>query len=472
MTCFMPNCLANRLLLSALSVIPVTATLAVLAGCEVAPDTQPRDVAWDANRDASELPDQTDLPDGILMPDADGEGQEADLAGACRALLHDWQCLDSSDCPVFQACTRPMSCEIPPCWGDSCQDFPGVCLARTYARTCTKAGDCPTGQGCAGAFTNGVVTLPGSCRDLPEGAGACFSDLDCTGGLLCAGETACDTTRLGTCTDHPGRCGPLPVAGSCLDDGDCGGESWCKGATLCELGNDNCADLPGTCESGARPGCTGSADCKSGDDGTICVSAVLNHPGNCTPGPKFHAGECWQDSDCGTSDSCLGTAPCPPGDRCRAGGMHGGYCGPFPARDSPGIEINYSGVVGNNPDGVAVIRNGLPVAIVFSPCLALNLQVRSNDETWPIDSDGVPTEFRGWMDHASCDINAVGPPFPRLRVPAGGSMVLVGLQAGGTLATSNPFRLVLLYQMGSDTEDPDTQGCRVMNAYALSTEFN
>jgi hypothetical protein len=394
------------------------------------------------------------------------EDQGPDPNAACRALLDDmnrWPCLDSTDCTASESCTPTMTCELPPCWG-SCIAFPGVCLMRSFALTCTKAGDCPTGQGCAGASADGAVPVRGSCRALPSVAGACWSDLDCTEGLHCTGETRCDVNRLGTCTEHPGRCGPVPSAGSCLDDGDCGNGSWCKGATLCALGDNGCADLAGTCEAGNRPGCMLDADCAAGEDGPFCVGAGPDHAGTCTPAPQPNNGECWDDEKpCGTTEACLGTAPCPPGDRCRAGGMHAGYCGPFPPQGMAGIEITYTGKAETDPEGVAVIRNGLPVAIVFSPCYALGLQVRKNDETWPD-----LTEVRGQMDDATC--NPDGAPL-YLRLPPGGTRVLVGLQVYGVEATTNPFRLVLQYLMGCDTQDPAVTGCRVSNAFAFSAEF-
>lgn len=435
-----------------------SALLLALAPAACGPGDDRADTATDVGRDvpadAADLP----LPDpgsDVAAPDEGGE----DAPPTCASVLVDWQCLAGTDCPEWQDCTGPEKCYSPPCWGDFCTDFPGVCQGRVAGRACPGLTGCDAGQGCAGTVAGDL----GACRVLPVPSGACWEDGDCKGAQRCTGEVRCDPTRIATCVEHPGLCLPPSASGTCLDDDECPAGSWCKGATLCAVGNAGCTDLAGTCEAGARHSCQEVADCSDDPDGQFCVGRTHDRPGWCAPGPVyFGGGDCWEDADCGGGGvACRGAAPCPPGRRCRAGGQHSGFCMAFPGQDfvndAGRLAVTYTGNSAGDPEGLAVIRNGLPVAIVVAACGTLALET-AQDAQWPENP-----VYTGFMDDALCGTSSTV-----LRIPAGGTRTLRGLQNTAPLGSFKRFALE--YRMGCDGLPP-TSNCQVANRVFDSAAF-
>ena len=232
-----------------------------------------------------------------------------------------------------------------------------------------------------------------------------------------------------------------------------------------------CSDIEGRCVEGARLGCQKTEDCAEdkNTDGPFCVGVAATHPGYCSPAFGLHQGDCWDDSGCGEQEACLGSAPCPPGRRCRSGGLHAGFCGPFPADGTGGVEIRYEDTPGQTPRGRAVIHNGLPVAIVFPACYALNLEAQKSEGVWPPrdTGSGLPNNFVGELHDPLCNAPQSSPP---VRLPAGGARVLAGAQIWKELPTSRK-RWVLIYQMGCDGKDLAVDNCRVLPRVAFSAEY-
>lgn len=442
--------------------------LALILACWAPACDSGTTVSQDLAVDGSDLPD---VPDGSLS-DAprDGaldEGSDVDVPKTCENQLEPWLCLDASHCAAWEDCTGPQTCDLPPCWGEYCQDFPGTCVPRLSEVTCTNRSDCAEGQSCP-AVVGGASPQPAVCRGLPVVPGACWGDLDCLAGQRCAGETRCAPDRLGACFESPGRCAPAPVGSNCLEYDDCGATGVCNGAVLCQATDSGCADVVGTCAAGPRPGCRTDADCQDVPSAPVCVGVRPEAAGFCSPAPGKNGGECWEDADCGAKGACLSAAPCPPGDRCRAGALHAGFCGPFPPDAPGGVVVTYvpgAAAFENylRAEDRAVIHNRLPVAIAYPACQALGFQTQRNGE-WEA---GV---FNGQMDDALC-------PSPSqemlLRIPAGGSRVLVGLAADFWLEGEGRMkRLVLVYHVGCDSADATAEGCRVLETRSvLSGEF-
>ncbi|MCC6217146.1 MAG: hypothetical protein IT376_19965 [Polyangiaceae bacterium] len=102
----------------------------------------------------------------------------------------------------------------------------------------------------------------------------------------------------------------------CWVDLDCGERS-CVGASVCPCGA-SCLvpDSPGRCEP-AGGCCTSDGEC--GDGGARrCVEGVCQG--------SVAAPSCWQDSDCGPNEECLGSLVCACGRACYTT-EHPGACG-------------------------------------------------------------------------------------------------------------------------------------------------
>jgi len=436
--------------------------MAACAACSGASRDLDSDLGGLDVADGQDLPEASDVKHDGLGDD----GSPADVPKTCENQLLSWLCLDAAHCQAWEECTGPQACDQPPCWGDYCQDFPGTCIPKVFDVPCTLPSDCASGQSCPVAEAGGANPHPAACRALPVAAGTCWSDLDCVAGQRCAGETLCAPDNLGACSEFPGRCAPAPVGSNCLEDDDCGVAGSCSGAVLCSAAQSDCADVAGTCASGGRKGCLVKADCKDDPAGPFCVGARLEAAGFCSPAPGLHGGECWEDADCGQTGACIGAAPCPPGDRCQAGALHAGFCGPFPTASTTGVVVTF--VAGaTRADDRAVIHNLLPIAIAYPACQSLGLQIQKNG-AWLVDADGHPSTFNGKMDDTLC---VASNPSELLRIPSGGARVLVNLQADFEVP-NHAHRLVLVYHIGCDSADAASEGCRVQDyRFVTSADF-
>lgn len=435
--------------------------IVLTAGCSVAPTT---DLGWDPG-----TPEEaTDAPKDLLEAEgpedvAPAESRETGEVEACPGGIRPWQCLVPGDCPPGSSCSGPASCLTESCPG-GCPDIggkgpgvPGVCLWAPTATLCSATQRCPAGTGCLPA---GVPDL-GVCRALPPVSGACWSDLDCPTTMGCIGEIRCPVTRWTTCVDHPGLCLPRPGPPACLEDEDCPETEWCEGAILCALGDPACADRPGTCRSGPAPGCTGNADCSGGSEGPVCIAVASGGTGYCSPGAGLREGECWQDGEswCGEeAPACPGAAPCPPGRRCRAAGMHGGICAAFPPPGEEGVRIDV--LRKDDPNTVLIIRNEGPQAIFIPTCDTLLMETQK-DGAWPQDGS-----FTGTAQDVLCGGQGVP---SALRIPSGGARVLQGLEVYLPLPAWK--RMVLQFRMGCDGRDPEGGVCTEKERVAYSEAF-
>lgn len=171
-----------------------------------------------------------------------------------------------------QSCKSSSACPS----GYSCSDaVPGSCSRQA----CYGNGDCGSGRTCANSEL-GKCVVP------------CRSNSDCNGvgSGVCSGEEAgtCSAKACtknnqcgeGTCNKSAGTCATL----SCSDDTDCGGGRTCQNS------------VAGTC-TGVDTACSSDAACAQLDSTAICSGAVS---GTCD------AGNCYSNSDCGSSGTCSG----------------------------------------------------------------------------------------------------------------------------------------------------------------------
>jgi hypothetical protein len=148
---------------------------------------------------------------------------------------------------------------------------------------------------------------PGTCQgELP--GGCCNSDDECGEGSYCA--YADPWGIAGVCKVKP------PNAGTCWTSQDCDPGKICQGALVCPCGDDcDQDDLLGICMSEPLTCCEIVGGC---GDGLECSD------GNCVPAVA-DPGQCWNDGDCQSGQTCFDAFVCPCTAKC-AGPSHPGTC--------------------------------------------------------------------------------------------------------------------------------------------------
>jgi hypothetical protein len=162
--------------------------------------------------------------------------------------------------------------------------------------TVAEAGDCQLDEECAGLMYCKIEgSCPGQCTLLEQAGGPCTGNSDCVSGLSC-GET--------------GRCvAPAEPGESCK-----GGEPDCSPGYVC-LGNDDDANMPGTCKEiestfSAMDGDDCSLDAKLCAAGYVCqITRVDPVGGTCA-------------AKVGSGDACKAAFPdqCPDDEFCKLNG--------------------------------------------------------------------------------------------------------------------------------------------------------
>jgi len=162
------------------------------------------------------------------------------------------ECTDDSDCPENYLC-RDCACvsKEPPCVKKTCSDYPGRCGPLSDGCGGTINCECPAGQICEagqcksqqpGSECIGCYNTIDECKEA-NGSGV-TRICDCKEAVFCNLDTKCNCFKFGscinsacgsgcvkkTCSDYPGRCGPL-------SDG-CGGtiNCECPAGQICEAG--------------------------------------------------------------------------------------------------------------------------------------------------------------------------------------------------------------------------------------------
>jgi hypothetical protein len=179
-------------------------------------------------------------------------------------------------------------------------------------------GCCAQNSDCVGEEPVFLVCVAGQCK-LPAGPEQCWGQADCKEGFTCEGAILCPCGEVcPAIPDSPGKCVPGGEA-CCKQDDECKkqGLSRCiKGVCREELQVGQCWD-GGDC--GSSQSCEGSAPCGCG---LLCAQ---DSPGKCVDGPA--PGCCKADGDCKQGESCINQickkpAPagqCWQGDDCKAG---------------------------------------------------------------------------------------------------------------------------------------------------------
>ncbi|MEZ4267293.1 MAG: hypothetical protein R3F39_13015 [Myxococcota bacterium] len=250
---------------------------------------------------------------------------EVCIEGGCQPAPAAGQCYAAAECASGQICDAAVVCG---CDDDACVPQAGRCAYP--AGCCNADGDCGAGELCH----------EGQCRALPTATGACWTNAQCSGGLICEGGTSCPCGISG-CAATPGLCGVAGVccasdgecgakgrcvAGSCrprsdgkrcLLDGDCAAGSRCAGAYLCPCGKENCL-VPTT-----EGVCTAAATCC--DDVDDCASSSVCVDGkNCLVKPG--GDRCYADGHCGRGRKCDGAIICDCDGLCPTGVSQPGNC--------------------------------------------------------------------------------------------------------------------------------------------------
>ncbi|GEM_PF-6309292 len=127
---------------------------------------------------------------------------------------------------------------------------------------------------------------------LPEGC--CYKDSDCESGMLC----------LAPGEDGLGHCAQLPLDEHCYLDAQCPTLFGCFEQTICSCGT-ACDIIEGSCKPIHGSCCDDDADCPPGG---VCVAPDSPGKNACLPEPR--PGECWEDSHCGTKETCIGALWC------------------------------------------------------------------------------------------------------------------------------------------------------------------
>jgi hypothetical protein len=277
---------------------------------------------------------------GVACTSSSG-GTRCDGAGNCV------RCLDASDCPSGEGCTRMKTCAPATCL-DGLKD--GVetdvdcggpsCPGCEAGQMCQMGSDCTsdicdsTSHTCAGARCddgqkNGDETdvdCGGSCS--PCGlARACLANQDCASGAcdtshLCVADRCSDGHQDGdeTDVDCGGSCLPCGVQSSCDVDQDCTSDDCDAARFIC---------LPDACNDGQKDGAETDIDCGGGvcagcDDGMACVIDADCAAHVCDPMTLRcignHCADHRQDDDESDVD-CGGTVcrACAPGKKCKSG---------------------------------------------------------------------------------------------------------------------------------------------------------
>lgn len=268
-------------------------------------------------------------------------GGNIGAGGVCwDELLEDGACFEDDDCygeeicKDAQVCSCDMNCPSVPgyCWdlgwnccyldahcpqgfvcaGEGPGGYPGSCEPPAPTGACWDNDDCPAVEHCEGAqicpcdALCDMIDLPGSCvPDLP--GGCCQEDADCVADNVCAGDE--DPWNDGICL-------VAPAFGDCWDDGDCGQGEWCFGSTFCPCNWDCDMDMmeaPGFCVDPPWPCCFSEVDCPKD---MVCAGDEFDwfEGGICKEPPA--EGNCWDDGDCETGETCFGAIFCPCGTDC------------------------------------------------------------------------------------------------------------------------------------------------------------
>jgi hypothetical protein len=267
--------------------------------------------------------DQWDCGEGSICVPTPG----ADFPGVCMPEPDTGECYDDADCLDGQVCVDAYAC---PCNLDCFWSGPGTCQ-YVQAGCCLTDKDCENGMICVGQYPGGGA---GACVPKPKEM-ECFTAQDCPANFFCLGgqECSCDMNCIsepgdcfpmpGDCCfldsdcdegyvcaeswgdSNPGVCEPAPLPGKCWNDEDCGGPfAYCQGASTCPCNADcDAPDMLGQCVCEPDSCCCPAAGC---GPGMACVPV----PGGqaCKPIPE--KGACWDDSQCGPDEACVGAIPC------------------------------------------------------------------------------------------------------------------------------------------------------------------
>lgn len=199
------------------------------------------------------------------------------IAGVCKEAPSSGSCWNEKDCAAGQGCVGAWVC---PC-GVDCPavDKLGQCAAKPDC--CSEDSDCP-------ATSAGPATcVLGNCKG-PLPPGACWNNQDCTAPSKCYGACVCPCGAVcyacnglfGTCSVSPPP--PPPPPGPC-----CGSDLQCSGGAVCAAGV--CKQpVSGACwndaECGPNATCEGEYICPCGAPCALTGSPP-DHPGKCVPQP-------------------------------------------------------------------------------------------------------------------------------------------------------------------------------------------
>jgi len=292
------------------------------------------------------------------------------------------ECSTDKDCPTDQVCVETTVCPAcvnatPPCkvmcsLSHVCQapachigEMGTLCtVTDANGNTCTGSNQCTNGQWVCTPGPGGCLCDPATNAGCLA-AGKCWLDTDCTLGWHCVGAFQCPAGAMCLVADHPGTCEPyagdrpcasstdclkgevcpmnsqslqccpngapcaygIPTCicqldvGACWSSGDCATGSHCEGAVVCPP-NAMClvADHAGKCVADVQPStCKSDGDCGIGDYCKL-TCAMAGCEGTCTAVPS---GECIQDADCATGQTCVKgicpmCIPCPCFGKCAA----------------------------------------------------------------------------------------------------------------------------------------------------------
>ncbi len=182
------------------------------------------------------------------------------VQGKCLISPAGGACWESSGCTAGEEC---IGAEVEPCGQHLWPDFlPKIGWCGGAAKCCGTDAECPAPLVCAGLDSG--AGLLGQCRAPTEATNDCWTDSECAQGFECVGVLACG-------------CDPL-----------------------CDK------EQVGFCEKTTFVPCCGSdAGCQ---DEERCVGNLPNKQnGRCVPTQV--AGQCYEDSDCG-SGQCVGETTC------------------------------------------------------------------------------------------------------------------------------------------------------------------